>query len=619
MSKIRLLLLDDNPSIRDRFDLPSLGTMSANMPPNIMQRNFEVNWIFDFRGGHHFLQYTRKKKMEFHRGNSKEFYFPHLWCFDYNLHESSTIYERFDRDPDWREEVISLLPKLDGRDLLTYCEEREKLGYGEDIENVDDSGHPGRAIGTHLQDCFWEYPCIDLPRTATPNWKYSIADEYLNNDNKDRPFDHKNKGYTKWPPMMAHALPRLRNRIKNLCDENALFPRIGSLMDAVDACKKSDIESLRDMVLGFQCGKLFDETRLEGLFLDVFYDLDSDPSIGERGPVSRPPEYVCSTLSAWLDELIELCADVSSTELGQAISLFETFKNAYESELHITRRQISTILAECRDSGEFHLSSEHESKLHDWGVPLGKLRSLDGDPLSDAINKLELSPIEPNMRILDSIKDAARDGEIARLVVLALAVYAEQLVLGASDRQRMNAMQTVLEALVAPSKDDGISLSIDCLRGVFTTDIQLKEINELVAHDQNLDDTTKSNLYRQILGEPNIRAIQSATELQSDSSASNDNDKNLIAASRKLVLSTLYDLLAPLPSSVLMWRDLPNGAENRIVRPLSRLNGKDGRNIGIRPAAILNGEVNIGKDKIFAQMIANRLNLSRNYWPNWLT
>ena len=621
MSKIRILMLDDNPRIHAGDKLPQL---SASIPlpyEKILKRNFDLRWMFDFRMSHHFVSYISRSKEEFHRGKRKYFYYPHLWYFDYFLEKENVdiIYNNM-KDEAYKKQVLKLLPRCDDTNLFDYTLKREESGFGKGYRDVVGE-RTGCTVGTNLGREINSYPCVWLPRSVT-NVKIEevSAQQFLNNDTSDAPFDNVSKVYNNWFSLFRDTLPRLRDRLVELFKNNRCYVSINSLRTLTEAVGSEDLDfdALRECEVEITSGRLKESIRAEALFLDQIYDLDKRSSrIDEETPSYQTNQDIRDAISGWVEEASKACVHgQSQSDLSNVISVFNNFRNAFHSDLHRDRKSISASLGDFSSGEPLHsrLNHEVEEKLCQWGIDVAKLKSLSSEKLRKELQKAEIDRREPNTRILYSLKDETENDLQARLVAIALAVYAEQLSIGATTVQRKRACDRIIRKILAPSSDCALPESINELTGVLLDEEKINRAKKVADQAQRgaISSEKFPDELQKAIGEWPARAIAMAFNLDWEYERYNDSDAGSRSQVQRIkALNTYYDLFAPLPKQILLWRQNLKAFENRINQPFKRL-------VGFRPQQLLNGEVNLVADQSFIGMFADYLNFAQSHWPKWM-
>ena len=234
-SKIRILLLDDNP---ESLVVTENGVTVPVLPP-ALEQYFEPLWLA-----------TAEESREFRDGvlavgsvapellGTKSI-IPEILIFDYDLLKDKTRVQ--DRATVGKRgyESISPLPRLSealkaARIILAPLEgekicprlERRSLAPTTEESGRKGADNSGCFAGGLLLAGFSDHPCAAIPSTVWGNDKTKGTEaaifEWLLERDSDRSFEEKGRRWPNWNELLSYAIPRLRKRIQQLDDANLI-------------------------------------------------------------------------------------------------------------------------------------------------------------------------------------------------------------------------------------------------------------------------------------------------------------------------------------------------------------------------------------------------------------
>ncbi len=621
--KLRLMMLDDAPSLREIGSVPTLGFGFGKASRRIVSRNFRLEWLFDEFGANAYFQSLMTGRAESIRRATPPLEYAHIVLFDYRLTQSQEIWQELDSQPGFREAVAAIDPLGEWGTMRAYSgrwkKDRRvgaepKTGFGE---------RSGCQLGTLISLANSGLPSVGIPQTVTPNSSETAALEWVANITLRGAFNEKEGALADWMQLFEKALPRLRKQILYLAKTGLIAVDLKKLLEAIEMIKSEDFDV--SSTLTIESGAGFEQLRLEAICFDLLYELTHD---GKLLPRTRLKSSTDSPIS-FLDQLSSSTTGNQASVLGKAIELSDVFQRTFESQNHIRRRDVSREVysiwgANSRDNNKNRtLTEDTVDWLKRWGV---NLETLEKQVCAGEMIKFNGDNAPFTLR---SLKDEARGQPIiARYAALSLAIYTEKVRAGLSSRRQEMAMMELLEFFDSDTSENIHWPDLDVLRGVWLSDEKISYAKAIIGREK--DARSKLEELRDCLGS-SLYTMQHALGLTSlPSPRIQDDEGNAIDDHRSFgtliksnalqdVLDVYYSVAAPSPPRLLMWSERKTGQASDVNRPLDRL--EDG--MSISPTKLFSGVLNQkgslqpGEGRIIT-MLALHHSFARQYWPDWM-
>mgnify|MGYP003634177014 CR=1 FL=1 len=617
--QLRLLLLDDDPSLRDGDGFPCLGAGYDYEAEACIKRNFELEWLFDEFGANAYFQSLLTGRALRTRGATEALKYAHIVIFDYRLNQSSVVRQMISQNREARTRATELDPLREGGSLSAYAD--RWLGDATIVEKAPEDF--GERSGCQLGTLIWlansGLPSVGIPQTVTKNSRETAALEWAANITTRGAYDKKGGMLRDWMSLFARSLPRLRNQLIFLVRTGLVTVDISELLAVMHVLDSGNWNS--DSILTLSTSAGVERVRLEALCFDLVFEPDSDGGLYFREEPDNYGEGEDLSVTGFLHRLATECASGHATEIGQAIRLGARFVHLYESHVHLMRRDLSRELHQAWSLGEGNVSEETLSLLREWELdPVQVQKKL-------AAGKSVFLPVDSHVSILGSIKDEADDDLVARYTAIYLAIYTEKVRAGLS-APNVEAAARQLVGLLAGDFDEGMDwhwATLEELNGVWLSETEVSTARKIARSDMSL--VKKIMQLKEQLGN-SLKSIQHALGLEHVASPQiylpsggqyDERSFGAVVRSRSIndLLDVYYHVASPSPRNLLQWSERKKGQEADVTQPLRRL----GDGLIISPKSLFSGThengLQPGEGRIIA-MIALQLGFDRQLWPAWM-
>lgn len=576
---------------------------------------------------------------------------PELVVFDFALTSvagyPATLENRKDTNP---------LPQL--VDAATRLGCPEVMIRREPLPDPRENGYP---VGTDRFGCYagslinlelCDLPCVGIPTTQYHQKAETFFFEWF----LDRPlhglFDSKSRTGATWDSLLHDGLPFLRAMLVDRMRAGTVRVSLHDLLHLIhDPPSPVTIQEQAIQITSIYGRR---SLSLEALFFDRVHP---DPTDEEARPEDRREEILAfsqSCLEAVFEGIQSGAQRLVQSELEAAINLAERFQSTYLSEIFEERLRLSTALYEPRTFTPETLTREELELAGRWGVDVStrdfKAKVGKGPWLGTIISEAGEQPI------------------VARTATLFCIVYAESLARREGFTSYYSALREVAAALRPQRLEDEIEqaeslrerllLTLSTYGGKqalefisgFTAEVQdllkLAEVERRL-NDAEVDPATGSPLSEAAVlrdvqrqyGVLTARTPATTNALAAFINRYRQAFEAVCLAGVKSVATTemVYDLLAPSPRRVALWRHQKETLEggkpdylNDIGAPLKRLHhGSEAAvggwgDLGLSVAAVLDGRTApedhglLPGEGHLLRLYAEALRFPSSVWPEWL-
>lgn len=382
--KIRVLLLDDNPSSLNliqhiggvRCESPQVSdsaTTDFAMPE--LDQFFDLRWLASAAEAREFRDLSLLVSRMTPEALIREGWIPEIFCFDYALTgDDRPIEERF--FPDELTRLLSPLPNL--RRYVTDCElSLPECSNVPDVDVAKGDDNYGCFAGGLIFTAFSDHPCGPVALTRKGSNKTAGTEasffEWMLEYEAHSTFKRKQRPEPQWRDLIPDGLRVLRSRIEELARGSIIRVSLDDLI-ALTACGRHEVLTIRSRY-GLR------RLPIPALFLDYKPWQREEAA---RSWAGRVLDKIFSGAEAGFKLTLE--------DFIQGRNLAQILWAAYDSDEFIKRVKLSELLA--RKSGRNQpdpLTTAEESELEElkrhFGVRAVEARSTCGVNYVDIRNE----------------------------------------------------------------------------------------------------------------------------------------------------------------------------------------------------------------------------------------